>query len=60
MSCILAIFILRKSKNGKAISIVNKMPLSVTTALAISLAGGFGVAINSFTEFWVYLARKRA
>ena len=44
----------------KAISIVNKMPLSVTTALAISLAGGFGVAINSFTEFWVYLARKRA
>lgn len=44
----------------KAVGIINKLPLSVTTALAISLAGGFGVAINSFSEFWVYLAKKRA
>jgi len=43
----------------KAITIVNKMPLSVTTALAISLAGGLGAAINSFGEFWFYLARKK-
>tara|TARA_R110002020_G_scaffold122267_2_gene277542 strand:+ start:531 stop:668 length:138 start_codon:yes stop_codon:yes gene_type:complete len=43
----------------KAISIVNKLPLSVTTALAISLAGGLGAAINSFREFWHYLAKKK-
>jgi len=40
-------------------NVINKLPLSVTTALAISLAGGLGAAINSFTEFWVYLARKK-
>ena len=43
----------------KAVSIINKMPLSVSTALAISLAGGLGAAINSFTEFWEYLVRKK-
>tara|TARA_R110002020_G_scaffold158329_1_gene341504 strand:+ start:34 stop:171 length:138 start_codon:yes stop_codon:yes gene_type:complete len=43
----------------KAVSIINKLPLSVTTALAISLAGGLGAAVNSFSEFWVYLARKK-
>tara|TARA_R100000655_G_scaffold103971_1_gene150744 strand:+ start:6 stop:143 length:138 start_codon:yes stop_codon:yes gene_type:complete len=43
----------------KAVSIINKLPLSVTTALAISLAGGLGVAINSFREFWFYIARKK-
>jgi len=43
----------------KAVSMINKMPLSVSTALAISLAGGLGAAINSFREFWVYLARKK-
>ena len=42
----------------KAISIVNKMPLSVSTTLMIALAGGFGSAINSFGEFWFYVIKN--
>ena len=41
----------------KAVSIINKMPLSVSTALAISLAGGLSVALVSFKEFAYYLLK---
>jgi hypothetical protein len=43
----------------KAINIVAKIPTSVSIGLAISLAGGLGAAINSFREFWFYIARKK-
>ena len=41
----------------KVLSVVNKLPLSITTTLTIALAGGLGTAINSFGEFFWYVSK---
>ena len=41
----------------KVLNVAGKMPLSVSTALAISLAGGLSVALVSFKEFAYYLLK---
>lgn len=39
------------------LSLANKIPLSVSTALMMSLAGGLSVAVVSLKEFAYYLLK---